>query len=71
MQQCGRAVPALGPEGAAAGQPAKRAALLWFCFRCHSASSVVRLWLHSQQSVLVLDCVALTRLFFDILRAEE
>jgi hypothetical protein len=42
-----------------------------FCCRWHSASSVVKLWLHSQQSVLELDCVALTRLFFDNLRFEE
>jgi hypothetical protein len=31
-------------------------------------TSLMKLWLHSQQSVLILDCVALTRLFFDILR---
>jgi hypothetical protein len=29
---------------------------------------IAGLWLHSQQSVLILVCVALTRLFFDILR---
>jgi hypothetical protein len=29
---------------------------------------LLKLWLHSQQSVLVSDCVALTRLFFEKLQ---
>jgi hypothetical protein len=33
-----------------------------------NTDNFLRQWLHSQQSVLILDCVALARLFFDILR---